>query len=130
MTRTFRREPFAKEHVAEVAAAVSALNLDAVAIRVGQTLHGTGDLVIEGWPPAVSVELVLGAVELGVAAAANVGAGFVEVIVLAGEGRFGAFGLDDVPLAQRELVALRAFHGWSYRLSGTLRPQSTGTAAR
>ena len=59
----------------------------------------------------MGVELVVGAVELRVAAAADVSAGLVEVIVLAGEGRFGAFGLDDVPLARCELVVLRTFHG-------------------
>lgn len=120
MTRVVLREPLAKEHVAEVAAAVGALNLDALTVRVGQTFHGADDLIIEGRPAAVSVELILGAVEPGVAAAANVGAGFIEVIVLAGEWRFGTSGLDHVPLAGRELVVLRVFHGQSYRLSGTL----------
>ena len=63
MPRIFRRKSFAEEHVAEVTAAASALNLDALAVRVWQTPHGAGDLIIEGWPPAMSVELVFGPVE-------------------------------------------------------------------
>ena len=109
MTRVLGREPLAEEDVAEVAAAVGALDLDAHAVGVGQAPDGAGDLVVEGGPAAVGVELVVGAIEGRVAAAADVGAGLVEVVVLAGEGRLGALVLDDVASRRRQLVVLGAF---------------------
>ena len=78
-----------------MAVAVRALDFDALAVGIGQTLHSARDFVVERWPTTMRVELIFGAVELRVAATAEVGASLVKVIVLTGEGRFGALGLDD-----------------------------------
>src|SRR3954466_10145933 len=101
MARVFRRQPLAEEDVAQVSAAVVALDLDAHAIRVGQTLDRSRHLVVERRPAATGVELVLAAVELSVTAAANVAAGLVEVVVLAGEWGLRALHLDHVALVGR-----------------------------
>ena len=83
VARVGLREALSKKHVAKVAAATGALDLRAEAIGVPQVGDGAGDLVIKGWPAAVGVELVLGAVQLGVAPPAKVDAILVEVVVLA-----------------------------------------------
>jgi hypothetical protein len=111
--RVLRGEPLAEEDVAEVAAAARALDLNAGAVRIGQPLYRAGDLIVKGRPPAVGVELVRGAVELGFAAPAAVRAGLVEVVVLAAERRLRALVLDDVSLLGRELVVRRAVDGAS-----------------
>ena len=51
MARVLRREPLPEEHVAEVSAAVGALDLDALAVRVGQTLDGADHLVSKAGQP-------------------------------------------------------------------------------
>jgi hypothetical protein len=81
VARVLRCEPLTKEDVAEVSPAVVALNLDSIAVRISQTLDGCGDLIVESRPATVRVELVIGAIEFGVAAAAEVSAGLVKVIV-------------------------------------------------
>ena len=103
---------FAQEG-ARVAAAVGALDLGTLAVLVGRALHGTGDLVVQGRPAAAGVELVVGAVERGVAAVAHKGDDLREVAVRTGEGRLGAPLLDHLPLARGELVAGGALHGWT-----------------
>ena len=91
MARVLCCQPFAEEDVAQVSAAVVALDLDAHTVRVGQTLHRARHLVVESGPAAAGVKLVLAAIKLGVAAAADVAACLVEVVVLAGERWLGAF---------------------------------------
>src|SRR5688572_9899953 len=110
VARVLGGDAFAEEDVAEVAAAVRALDFDAHAIRVRQAFDGAGDFVVEGGPAAVGVELVGAAVEWRVAATADVGAGLVEVVVLAGEGILGALVLDDAGFFGREFVVLGTFH--------------------
>src|SRR3954454_8892845 len=68
MARVLSRQPFAEEDMAQVRAAVVALDLDAHAIRVRQTLNGARYLIIEGRPAAARVEFVLAAIKHGVAA--------------------------------------------------------------
>tara|TARA_Y100000780_G_scaffold104683_1_gene95143 strand:+ start:173 stop:478 length:306 start_codon:yes stop_codon:yes gene_type:complete len=93
-----------------MAAAVSTLHLDAMTVGVGEVLHGSIDLFIEGRPTAVGVEFVNGAVEFGVAPAAGIGAVIIEVVILAGEGPFSPFVLDDVFLFVVELVVVLIGH--------------------
>ena len=85
------REAFALEDVAEVASAVFAEDLDASSIGVDVAANGAFDLVVEAGPAAAGVELVFGAVELRVAAAAGVDAGIFRIDVLAGTGELGPF---------------------------------------
>ena len=62
------------EDVAQVAAAVGADDLGPAAIGVGDAPDAALDLVVEARPAAAAVELVLRAVERGVALPADVGA--------------------------------------------------------
>ena len=91
MPGVFGGKPFSVEDVAEVAVAVIAENLGAAPVGVGFAAHGTRYLVVETGPTAAAVELVGGAVERGVAAAADVRAGSFMQVILAGEGHFRAF---------------------------------------
>lgn len=88
-------ELLAAEDVAEVAAAVGALDLGPPAVGVGEVFHRRGQFGVEGGPAAVRRELVLGAVEQRAAAPARVDAVLEEVVVLAGEGALGALVDDD-----------------------------------
>ncbi len=96
--------------MAEVAAAVRALDLGAHAVGIGQPVHRARDLLVERGPAAVRVKLVVGAIERGVAAPADVGAGRVEVVVLAGEGPLGALPLDDIAFFFGQFVVFRVRH--------------------
>ena len=77
-------------------AAIGALDLDPVAVWVGEMLYRAFNLFVEGWPAAMGVELVGRPVELGIALAADIGTGLVEVVIFPGKGPFGPLVLDDV----------------------------------
>ena len=93
-----------------MAAAVGTLHLDAMTVGVGEVFHGSIDLFIEGRPTAMGVEFVNGAVEFGVSPAAGIGTVLIEVVILAGEGPFSPFVLDDVFLFVVELVVVLIGH--------------------
>lgn len=114
MPGIFLRHAFAFEHVAEVAAAIRADDFGAFHAEgvVFLADNGAGDFIIERRPAAAAVELVGRAVKLGVAAAADVGAGGFVVPVFTGESAFGAFLGDHVFFIGGEGVPLigRRFH--------------------
>lgn len=85
------REVFTSEDMAEVGAAVGALNLRPHPIWVRQPLDGAGDFFIKTGPAAACLKLVLGTVQFSSAASADIGAFFPERIVFSGEGHLGAF---------------------------------------
>ena len=89
-------EVLAYKHMSEVSAAVCALNLCALAIRVRKAFDGAGDFVVEAWPPAIRLKLVFGAVKFCAAAFADVGAFFPERVILPSERHFGAFVHDNL----------------------------------
>ena len=90
--------------MAKMTAAVAALDLYTLAIRVRQPGDRAGDLIVERRPPASRVELVLGAIEFGFATATCIGAFLEEVIVRACERRLCAFELDDGSLLRGEWI--------------------------
>ena len=98
---------FAGEHMAKMAAAVGALDLYPHAIGVGQVRNGAFYLLVEGRPAAVSIKLVDRAIELGVAAAANISAFLIEVIVLSRERPLRTLIFYNVTLFRRERVVAR-----------------------
>lgn len=104
MTRVFLREHLTAEDVAQVSVAVVALDLDSLPVCIRDFFHGSGNGVVERGPATVRVEFVRRAVELGVAALADVRPLFDEVVILAAERRFGSFVLDDVSFFFGEFV--------------------------
>src|SRR5206468_4293566 len=109
-----RRQALAVEDVAQVAAARLAQDLDAAAVGVAVLLDGAGDLVVEAGPAAAGLELVGGAVQGRVAAAADVGPGGLVRGVLAGERALGPLAQDDALfLGIERVVALGIGHGAS-----------------
>jgi hypothetical protein len=97
-------EALAVEDVTQVAAAGRAQNFDAAAIGVGLVADGAGELLVEAGPAAAGVELAVGAVEGGVAPAADIDAGLKEVVVFASEGPLGALMDDDALFSGGEWV--------------------------
>src|SRR5690606_3238914 len=95
MPRVLGRKAFAFKHMAEMAAAVAADDLDTTAVGVGVTLHRAGDLVVKAGPATVAVELVGRLVQRGVALPADVSAGGLVVGVLADEGALRPLVEDD-----------------------------------
>ena len=91
MPCVFFGEVLASKDVSKVGAAVNALHLRSLTIRVRQSFNCTRDFFVEAWPAAVCFKLVFGTVQFCAAAFADVGAFFPECIVLAREGHFGAF---------------------------------------
>ena len=79
------RKPLPLEDVPEMGAAARALDLDALAVGIGQPSNRARDLLVERGPPAVSVELVLRPEEGGAASLAFVQAGVEEAVVFPGE---------------------------------------------
>ncbi len=73
--------------------ASGALNFYPFSIR--SFFHSTGNRIIKGWPPAVSIELIFRFIEGSVAAATNVGSFSKKVVVFTSERGFGAFTLNN-----------------------------------
>jgi len=96
----------ALEHVAKVASAVGAHNLNPATVGVRQLSHGSRDGVEKGGPAAAAVELLLGGIQRGVARGAVVGTlvGIV-LVVLAGPGPLGTFLAKDAKLFLAQLGA-------------------------
>jgi len=95
--RVPRGEPFAFEDMAQVAPATGALDLHALAIRVGESSDGPRYLLVEGRPTAVGFELVVREVERRTAPPALVRSGPEEPIVFPRKRWFGPL-VDDHPL--------------------------------
>lgn len=96
-----RREPLTLEHMAQVPAAVSASDLDALheEAAVLVALHRAGDAVEVGGPAAAALELVRGLVQGRVAAGARVDAlGGVVLVEGAGARRLGSLLAQDAEL--------------------------------
>jgi hypothetical protein len=99
----------ALEHMSQVASAVAANDLCPLHAEsaVGVSGHGARNGVEEGGPSATRLELVLSSVDGRVATCAGVCAGGRGVlVVLAGEGRFGAFLTKDAELLCRSSIRL------------------------
>lgn len=84
-------QSFALKNVAEVATAVVAEDFDAAAVGITNFFNRAGHFVVETGPTAAGAELVLAIVKRGIATAANEDTVDLEVVILAGEGHFGAF---------------------------------------
>lgn len=104
MSGVSRGKSFSKKHMAQMSAAVGALNLGPRTVGVRQVLDGSRFLLIERRPPATSLELVLRLVEVGVATAAGKDPWLEKVVVLSGEGRFSSLIFDYMPLGGRKRI--------------------------
>src|SRR5262249_24334625 len=93
-----------QEDMAEMASAVVAEDLGAVAVGVGHSLHRAWDLVVEAGAAAVAGELALGAIERRVATPTDVGAWVHRVRILADEGGLRSLSEDHPGLTGRERV--------------------------
>lgn len=94
-------EPLALEHMAQVAAAVGAVDLDALHEQavVLVALDGTGDAVKVGRPAAPAAELVRGLVQRSVTPGTGVDAlGRVVFVIGARAGRLGTLLAQDAEL--------------------------------
>jgi len=74
-----------------MAATILAENFHAAPIGIGLASYCALDAIVETWPTASRVELVVGPIERGVAVATEVGAGPVVVIQFAGSRTFCSF---------------------------------------
>ena len=79
------------EHMAEVAPAPGALDLDPLSVRVWNSTDGPRDLLVERRPAAVGIELVLRPVERCTAPFALVRPGLGVAFVLSRERGLGPF---------------------------------------
>jgi hypothetical protein len=91
-------EAFPYEHMAQVAPAPSALDLDSLSVGIGKSAHRPGDLLVERRPAAVGLELVFRTVERSAALLALVDPGFEVAFVLTGERSLGPFVENDLLL--------------------------------
>jgi len=78
------------EHMAQVASASRALDLHSFAVRIGNATDRSGNLLVEGRPSAMGVELVVGPIERSPALLALVRPGAEIRLVLSRERRLGA----------------------------------------
>ena len=91
------RELLSFEYVPQVTAASGALDLGPNSVGVGNPFHAAGNFLVEAWPAAPGIELVLGLVEDRAAALAGIPAGAEDRLVLPGERGLGSL-VDDDPL--------------------------------
>jgi hypothetical protein len=96
------REPLPLEDVPEMTAAPRALNLYALAICVGKPPDRPRNLLVEGRPSAVGIELVFRPVQRGPAPLALVRPGSELTVILTGKWGFGALVEDYSFLGSRE----------------------------
>lgn len=94
MSHVFLCEPFSLKHMSQMAFASGAHNFGALSVGIGQMNHGTLNLIIKTWPPAVRVELVRRSVQRRTALLTCVDPLFFVVGVQTGKRAFGAF-VDD-----------------------------------
>ena len=106
MTTVGSGKAFSNEYVAQMAAAVHALYLRPLTIRIWQVVHGSWYLLIKGRPATMSIKLVDRAIKLGVTSTANIDAFLIKVVVLTSEGRLGSLRFDYVSLFRREWVVV------------------------
>ena len=104
MARAGGCKPLAEEYVAQVTATSGTFYLRAKTIRVRELGYRVGDFLVKGGPTTVGIELVLGPVEFGVAALANIGAVVIEIVVGPGKGALGSLEFNDVPLLRSKGV--------------------------
>lgn len=91
MARVFGCKMLALENMAEVATAARADNFNAPPVCVCHAFHRAFNFVVEAGPAASRIKFVVAPVELCIALAAGVNAGFVMLVVLTGTGVFGPF---------------------------------------
>ena len=103
MPRVLGGEPFTDEHMAEMARARGALDLDPTPVGIRYPPDRALDLLIERRPTAAGVELRVRYVERGVATATDVGALNEEVVIFAAERGLRSLVHDDARFSGREL---------------------------
>jgi len=72
-----------------------AFDLDSFSIRIRESFHGSRDFIVEGRPPTLGIELVLGSVKRGVASLADVSTWFEVCFVLSTKGTLGTLSYND-----------------------------------
>ena len=70
MPGILRGHPLTAKHVPQVPAAIVTNNLRSMAVSVLMVIDCIGDFVIEAWPAAMAIKLVLGTIERRIAAPA------------------------------------------------------------
>ena len=103
--------------MAQVAAAVLAGDFDAGPIGVGFSMDRAFDFIVESWPAAPAVELVVGFVKRSVATLAKVGSFDEMVGVLSGKGVFGPFVEQHPAFFRGQFVVFRFFHLLTFGVS-------------
>jgi hypothetical protein len=86
---------FASEDVAEVGAAVGALDLGPHTIRVRNFLYRSWEMIFERRPATSSVKFRLRAEQGSIAPSADIRPVFIKVIILTSERHLRAFGFDN-----------------------------------
>jgi len=118
VARVFGREALAFKDVSEMGAACGAGDLCPHAVRIRGALHRSRDFRVEAWPSALGVELVIGTIQRGFAAPADVDAFLPVGLILAREGPLGALMNNDARLFRRQGIEL--FHGKDNILTRTM----------
>ncbi len=95
---------FTDKDVAEVGAAVGALNFRAYAVWVWEAFDCAWDFLIKAWPSTVSFKLILGTVKFCAAPFAHVGAFAPKRVIFACKGHLGAFVYDDLFLFRTKFL--------------------------
>ncbi len=99
-----------------MAAAIAANDLRPKAIRILMTRHSPGDLVVETWPAAMAVELVIGTIQRRVAMAADESPNIFQVRVFTAERTFRTLVEDYVLFGLGQFVVfllrLIGIHRW------------------
>jgi hypothetical protein len=95
VTEVLCGEALTLEYVAEVTAAVRAEDFNPNAVCIDFPPNSPFNLIVETWPTAMRVKLVLGFIQWCFAAATDINAGFKEVVVLPRERHLRTFINDD-----------------------------------
>jgi hypothetical protein len=105
------------EHVSQMSATPSALDLGSRTIGVGEPANAARDLLVKAWPTTARIELGVRPVKRGPASPALIRSSRGGVLVLTGERRLGSLAHDHALFLSRELPPLgrgRVRHGQAY----------------
>ena len=96
MPSVLRGVVLAFKHVAQMPVATGTQDFSPKAIRIGELLYSSFNLLIEGWPTAAGIKFTVGIVKWSVTSPAIISSRLIKIIVLTCEGRLGPLGFYDV----------------------------------
>jgi hypothetical protein len=110
MTGIFTGVSLTQENMTKVAVTVGTNDLGPAPVCIRYPFNSSLDLIVEAWPPALTVKFIGGTVERSVASAAHVNPCFLVIHEFPCPGPFGTLFHDDKILERCQLIIFCRIH--------------------